>query len=385
METPLRKLHEASGATLSTYFGCLLPEQFTHFAEEYRAARETVALLDANYRAFAWLSGPDRVRYLNAVVSNNIKDLAAGQGTRALLLNPQGHILAELECFALPERLLLVLHASERQRTFQTLDKYIIMDEATLEDTTDQLGALAVEGPQACVLLRRVCGVALEDLPELGHCEVRLGSVACRLIRRSECGHQGEVPVIVQHPLEAAPSQGQVQYGQMGALLLVARESLPALWEQLRAVVTAQGGLPVGYAALNALRLESGIPWFGYDFDDRTIPHEAGLEATHVSFSKGCYTGQEIVERVRSRGHVNRRRVGLQFTGQIPPSGAPLLVSGKEVGQVTSTAFSPALGRPIGMGYVRREHSAPGGSLEWSGGAAEVIELPLASVRRAEA
>jgi folate-binding protein YgfZ len=182
---------------------------------------------------------------------------------------------------------------------------------------------------------------------------VRLAGIVCRLVWRSP----GGVP---------------------GAELLAAREDLPQLWKTLAAAVQAAGGGPVGFAALNVLRLEDGVPWFGYDFDEKVIPHEAALETTHVSFTKGCYPGQEIVERVRSRGHVNRKRVGLAFDGDIvPAAGEKLLANGKEAGFVTRAAFSYALGRPIGMGYVRREHFAPGSRLAWAGGAAEVIELPL--------
>jgi folate-binding protein YgfZ len=146
----------------------------------------------------------------------------------------------------------------------------------------------------------------------------------------------------------------------------------------LEEAARAHGGGPIGYEALSALRLEAGIPWFGYDFDETMIPHEAGVENSHISYAKGCYTGQEIVERVRSRGHVNRRRVGVAFTGTtIPTPKTPLLAGGAEVGYVTRAAFSYALDRPIGMAYLRREHNTTGSRLTWSGGEAEVIDLPV--------
>jgi folate-binding protein YgfZ len=146
----------------------------------------------------------------------------------------------------------------------------------------------------------------------------------------------------------------------------------------LAAAVHKFGGGPVGYEALNSLRLEAGISWFGYDFDDKAIPHEAGLELSHINYNKGCYTGQEIVERVRARGHVNRRRTALRFTSaDSPASGTSLSVEGKEVGVVSSAGLSPLLGCPIGFAYVRREHQAPGTTLQFEGGTAEVIELPL--------
>jgi tRNA-modifying protein YgfZ len=135
--------------------------------------------------------------------------------------------------------------------------------------------------------------------------------------------------------------------------------------------------------ALNSLRLELGTPWFGTDYSDKQIPHEAGLEHTHINYQKGCYTGQEIVERVRSRGHVNRRLTELQFSAAAaPPPGTNLLHDGNEAGSVTSTGFSPLLGRAIGLGYVRREHSVTGTVLDAAGARAEVIAPPLLVKKR---
>jgi folate-binding protein YgfZ len=357
IETPLREEHEKAGAALGVYFDCLLPERFADPAAEYRLARESVALFDTNYHAFFDLHGPDRVRYLNAILTNNVRDLAAGQGNVSLLLNPQGHILAEIETYALAERLLAVSHAMVRERTYATLDKFIIMDDVTLEDATERSGSLALEGPQAAEILRSLCGIDLEAMEARAHREATVDSIPCRAVRRSFSG-------------------------AVGAELIADRSQLAALWQALLEAARARGGGPIGYAALNALRLEAGIPWFGYDFDDKVIPHEAALETSHISYTKGCYTGQEIVERVRSRGHVNRRRVGLQFSGGgVPRRGEKLLADGQEVGFVSSAAASPAAtGRAMGMGYVRSEHNAPGSRLRWTGGEAEVIELPVAGV-----
>ncbi len=119
------------------------------------------------------------------------------------------------------------------------------------------------------------------------------------------------------------------------------------------------------------------MPWFGYDFGEKQIPHEAGLESSHISYTKGCYTGQEIVERVRSRGHVNRRRVGLLFSGdRVPEPGTVLTLDGKEAGNTTRAARIWDPPRVIGMGYVRKEAEAPGTALQWAGEAATVVRLP---------
>lgn len=348
-ETPLLEQHRQAGATVAEFAGCLLPEKFSGEQEEYRAAREAVALVDTNWHAIFRLRGRDRVRYLHAITSNNIKELVEGQGVLALLLNPQGHILAELEVYALGDELLVLSHASVRERTFATLRKYILGSQVQLDDLTVEQGSLAIEGPHAATIIAEATRVSLAGSAELAIREIEIDRMKCRVIHRSPLGGRG-------------------------AEIIAAREDIGSLWTNLLASARRWGGLPMGMKALNALRLEAEIPWFPLDFNDGMIPHEAVLENTHISFSKGCYTGQEIVERVRSRGHVNRKRVSLRFSTAEPPRpGTKLRAGGAEVGYVTSSAFSPCANAAIGMGYLRREHNAVGSIVEFEGGTAEVI------------
>ena len=353
LETPLAALHASSGADIGSWFGCALPGRFGEdWIAEYRAARENVALLDKSYRAYLRFSGPDRVRYLNAILTNNVKDLAEGHGVVSLLLNPQGRIQAEIESYRTGESLWCVTFAMVRQTLVAALDRYIIMDDVTLADETDLYGTLAIEGPRAAGVVNKLAGIDVTELDELAFREGEVAGISCGLTRRSPGG-------------------------VAGAEFLAARSDLPRLWKTLEEEVAKAGGRPAGYQALSALRLEQGIPWFGYDFGDKQIPHEAGLEDSHISFTKGCYTGQEIVERVRSRGQVNRVRVLLKFSSPaVPASGAALLAGGKEVGHVTRAAYSPMLQLPIGMGYLRRENSTAGSELELASGKATVIAPP---------
>ena len=357
-ETPLRDVETKLGATFATWFGCEMPERFTSFDEEYRFARETAALVDRNYRAFLYLTGADRERYLNAILTNNVRAAIPGRGVPSLLLNPQGHILAELEIYSLGDRHLAISYRMIRERLIEALDRYIIMDDVAIEDATESLVALGVEGPKSAEVLRSVSGEELESFAELEMREARVGEMPARILRRSP----GGVP---------------------GFECIGERASADALWNLMLDAVGAAGGGPIGYEALNSLRLEAGVPWFGYDYDEGVIPHEARLESTHISFTKGCYTGQEIVERVRSRGHVNRMRVGLEFSGTaIPERGAKLTVGDKEVGHVTRAGYSPRAGHAIGIGYLRREHAATGSVVEFAGVPATVIELPIDKVDR---
>jgi len=348
MQTPLIDEHRSQHAPLAEFEGSELPERFAGLEVEYRAARESAALFDTNWNAIWVVGGHDRVQYFHNITSNEVKSLGEGRGTLALLLNPQGRILAELEIYALPEKLLVRSHASHRERTLATLKKYIIGSKVEIDDATERMGSFAVEGPRAAEAVHKFCGAEIEGMPEMGIRETNIDGSSCWLLRRSH-------------------------FGAPGAEIIVPREHLAALWRKALGVVRELGGAPIGMAALNALRLEAGVPWFPSDFNDAMIPHEAALENTHISFTKGCYTGQEIVERVRSRGHVNRKRVSLKFsTSDPPPPGTKLLAGSAEIGFVTSAAYSPANKTAIGMGYVRREHLAPGSVLEFNGGTAEV-------------
>ena len=352
IETPLAALHKSDGATMGTWFGCELPDHWIDPRVEQGFALENVALVDKNYRAYLSFTGPDRVRYLNAILTNNIKDLSMGQGNVSLLLNPQGHILAEIETYALPEGLFCVSHAMIRERLIETVDKYIIMDDVTLIDESQRYGTLGIEGPKAALVAQELTGTELSSVSELCRTETAVASIPCWLTKRSPGG-------------------------VAGCEFLVERDKLATLWQILAEFVKKNGGGPMGCAALSAQRLAQDVPWFGYDFGEKQIPHEAGLEVSHISYTKGCYTGQEIVERVRSRGQVNRRRVDLIFEGAgAPAPGETLTVDGKEVGFVTRAAIPSFLSSAIGMGYVRKDHNAQGSRLSWAGGIAVVSKFP---------
>jgi aminomethyltransferase len=280
-----------------------------------------------------------------------------GHSNISLLLNPQGRILAEIETHALPDRLLGISYGMIRARLVEWLEKYIIMDDVTLTDDSDNFGTLALEGPKAGAAVRELTATdfpAKADATSLDSAvRNRAGSaIPCRLLRRSA----------------------------VSAEFIVARKDLRALWKILETTAKEFGGGAMGYSALSAQRLAQGVAWFGYDFGEKQIPHEAGLQDTHISYTKGCYTGQEIVERVRSRGQVHRQRVGLLFRGDrktVPVSGETLLLDGAEVGYVTRAAqsFYPAV--IVAMAYVRKEGAALGTVLACGGHAVTVVRLPL--------
>jgi aminomethyltransferase len=226
------------------------------------------------------------------------------------------------------------------------------MDDCALTDVSAQWASCAVEGPRAGAVLSEACGIAVDSLPLFAQHPAQIAGVACRVLRRAS-------------------------FDAPGAEILAPRDSIAGVWKALLEGVREAGGGAVGWDAVNALRIEAGVRWFGYDFDDSVIPQEAGVETTHISYTKGCYTGQEIVERVRSRGRLNRWLSLVEFSGEAAPElGAKLTAEGKEWGYVTSAAFSPARKGVIGFGYLRKEHNSVGDVLECGGGTARVVESP---------
>src|SRR5579863_10511917 len=173
LDTPLAALHRNAGAKMGVWFGCTLPNEFTDWRSEYAFGRKSVALIDKNCRAYLSFTGPDRVRFLNAILTNNIKDLAAGRGIVSLFLNPQGRIQAEIETYAEKESLFCVSYAMIRETLAAALDKFIIMDDVTLTDETEKYGTLALEGPKAPAVAQKLTGIGLGTLSELSFQEAR--------------------------------------------------------------------------------------------------------------------------------------------------------------------------------------------------------------------
>lgn len=347
----LEASYRALGAAWIETRGCLLPEHFGDVRTECRAVREAAGVLDRTDRAYLTAAGPDAVRFLHGMVSNDVKGLTAGQGCYATQLTALGQMVADLYLFRMDDHLLLETDWLLRGPLHETLEKHVIADEVELSDRSQQLGALAVEGPQSGRLLTTAGAVALPG-KEFDHAWVTLGETPVLAARLSETGEEGY-------------------------RLIFAVEHAQNLWDALVAQQARVPWKPVGQAAFNILRTEAGLPRFGADMDERTLPPEAGLERA-LSYTKGCYIGQETIERIRSRGHVNRQLTGLALRGDsLPAAGAKLLLDAKEVGWITTAVESPTLGG-IALGYVRREHRVPGTVLMVeSGGAAEVVALPF--------
>jgi tRNA-modifying protein YgfZ len=321
----------------------------------YQAAREHAGLITRE-RGLILVSGKDRASYLQGLFTNDIAALQAGQGCYAAYLTAQGRMISDVWVYELGDVILLALPRATKDVVLARLDQFIFSEDVQLGDVSDTLAAVAVVGPDATRLVSQVVGTAaagLANLPEHGN--MRLGV-------------DGQ-PVIVLRISDA---------GEAGLELVAACEQMPALVQALRGA----GALDVDAATAAALRIEAGVPLFGPDMDEHTIPLEAGIEARAISFTKGCYVGQEVIIRVLHRGHgrVARKLVGLVFDAQqgAPVPGTVLNADAKQVGVVTSSAVSPALGRPIALGYVKRELAEPGTMVQTPEGmVAHVASLPF--------
>ncbi|MCW5980436.1 MAG: folate-binding protein YgfZ [Bryobacteraceae bacterium] len=300
--------------------------------EGYRALRETAAVLDLSGRGRIRVTGEDRVRLLHAMTTNHVQQLAPGQGCYALFLTAQGRVLADVNLLAQPEFILLDTEPETREKVYAHLDKYIIADDVALEDLAGSMGCVGLEGPKS----RELLGALGAPAPEASHQTSGWGD---RLVSRISA------------------------IGADGYRIFLPAADAPALMEQLR----RHGAAPAADADIRTVRLENGRPRYGEDIGERFIPNETQLfHALH--FSKGCYLGQEIVERVRSRGQVHRLLMPLRIETRVPPApGAELQVQGVKAGEIASAAFSPALDMVVALGYVRDAHARPGASLECNG------------------
>ncbi len=335
--------------------GIELPERFTDPVEEYQAVREKAGLIDLSFRVQVRMTGEDRISFLQGMISNDVKALQPGTGCAATLLTEQGRIVADLRVYALDNALLLDVDARVREKMIEALSRFIIADDVEMEDLSEQQVTFAVQGPTAAQILA-TAGLSLSLDKPFQHQEVKLAGITARVIRVSDTGEEGYE---VLAPVEYAE--------QCWTALLHAGEPL--------------GLRPVGLAALQMLRVEAGIPWYGLDMDEGRIVLEVGLEHA-ISFKKGCYLGQEVVERATARGHVNRKLSGLLLHGNtLPENGTKLFHGTQEVGWVTSAVQSPRFGHPIALGYVRREHLTPGTQLRIDSHGtpmiAEVATLPF--------
>jgi folate-binding protein YgfZ len=337
-QLPLSDLHRSADATLAESDGAECVASYGPAAERSLAARGGAGLVDLSDRARLVVTGPDRIAWLQGMLTNDIKGLAAGQGCLAVAVTNKGKLVADMRVLVRPDAVWLELATDRAAPLLDHLNRHLIMEDCSIEDRSAETALIGLHGPRADEILRKLAP-SLPDLTEYAQAEIGIGG--------------GPAVAIGSH-----------EFGVPGYELWLTPDRAAAVWETLRAA----GATPMGADACEVLRIEAGIPRFGAELDEDTLPLEAGLERT-INYEKGCYVGQEVLARVTYRGHVNRKLAGLWLAGDAPARfGDALTHEDKPAGEVRSSVASPHFGRPIALAYVRRELVTEGAKLKLADG-----------------
>jgi folate-binding protein YgfZ len=324
-------------------------------AAAYDAARHRAASIDRSHRGRIVVSGADRASYLQGLLTNDVVALKAGQGCYAAYLTAQGRMIADLYVYELGDVMLLTMSGDVKDVVLGKLDQFIFSEDVQLGDTTASFAQTAVVGPGAARAVAGLIGGVTEEL---------LVAMPDHANARGEW--QGAAAIVTRvHDT-----------GEAGYDVYVESAAQPAF----AAALTDAGVARLDDVGAEAIRIEGGVPLFHRDMDEETIPLEAGIEPRAISFTKGCYVGQEVIIRVMHRGHgrVAKKLVGLLIDGNgVPSAGTTIHAADRDIGRVTSSTWSPALERPIALGYVHRDFLEPGTKVSMDGAAAEVTRLPF--------
>jgi aminomethyltransferase len=343
MKTALTEKLSNLGARMGVYAGAETAAEFGQTDREFAAITTTSGIYDLGWRAKIRVTGEDRLRWLNGMVTNNVRDLPLNHGNYNFVLNPQGRIQGDLYAYNRGDHLLLDTERSQLTHLLKQLDHYIIMDDVELTDESDTLTSIGVQGPASSALLKTV-GIEPSCADPLVVCDLTWNGEAISVTRMANADY---------------PTYE----------LWLSAANAPALWDAL----VGAGGVPVGSDALERFRVLAGVPKYGQDIRERELPQEtAQTHALH--FDKGCYVGQEIVERIRSRGNVHRTFTGFRLDAPVQP-GTKLVANEKELGELTSVA--QVNGRALALGYIRREAGGPGTKVHAGDTAAIISALPF--------
>lgn len=347
MRTALADKLAASGATLGGYSGTTTAACFGDVNAEFAAITRSIGVYDLGWRAKIKVTGEDRVRWMNGMVTNNIRDLKPNQGNYNFLLSPQGRIQGDMYVYNRADHLLIDTEVAQRENLIKLLDHYIIMDDVELKDISSELMSLGVQGPRATEALKKI-GIQPNCADPLIVCDMEWQGSGIQVTRLES----DEFPT---YELWMSP------------------DLAPKLWDPFVAV----GAAPVGFEALEKFRVFAGIPKYGQDIRERDLPQETE-QTRALHFAKGCYVGQEIVERIRSRGQVHRTFSGFLLEQPSTP-GAKVIAKDREMGELTSVTRVLVNGdeKILGLGYVRREAGGPGTHVKIGESEATIASLPF--------
>ncbi len=329
--SPLDEFHKRNGAFFLQQEGWQLPSHFGNLRKEYDSVRSQVAWLDLADRAILAVEGPDSVEWLQGMLSNDVKALEPGDGIRAAVLNIKGKVVADVRVFRTTEALLLDVAEPQVSGLLEHLNQYLIADDVHISDLSNDLTMLSLQGPAAASTLSQLLDSGSLPIHNMNHTQIECAGNKIRAIHATHSG-------------------------QPGFDLVISREMVLAIVR----LPNAQAIPWFGMDTQEILRIEGGVPKYGIDMNADTLLLETCMDDA-ISFTKGCYLGQETVERLHSRGHVNRKLVGLKVFGVLTPNpGAAICATKQNIGRVTSAIASPRFQCPVALGYVHKDHINPG-------------------------
>ena len=336
----LHEHHAKLGATLEEVAGWEMPAHYGEWLTEYQAVRQAVGLSDLSHRGKIRVTGDDRVKWLQGLISNDILQLQPGKGCYSSFLTHKGKMLGYFRVYVLPDSLWVEDVGEVGDATFQALRKFLLYGtKAKMENCAESWGLLLVSGPKACATVSAAFGVEMSDLKPVSAIAAQVGGHASFVLRTEETG-EDDVEI------------------------LLPAEALSTAWERLVEAGATYGIKAVGGRAREALRIEAGLPKAGPDLNEDIVPPEANLEGKAFSLNKGCYPGQEVVARMDTYGNVRRHLVGLVVKSvTLPAKGAKLYSGDREVGWVSSATMSPQQNGVIALGFPLRDFSAPNTTL----------------------
>jgi len=338
----LHSLHESWGASFALVNDSEVVESYGDWQTEHAALTGSVGLVDLCFRGRLCLLGKDRQAFLNGQVTNDISRLETGQGCYAALVDAKARMESDLFAWRLPDEILIDVEPGFWEAVLQRLEKFIIADDASVVDAAPHYGLLSIQGPESAATIKQLAlpfPIPEQSLTLASGSHSDWGEIYCA---------------------------NQPRLGSAGFDLFVPQDSLETAIMALREAVNSVGGRLCGWRSMETARVEAGIPRFGADMDNSNLAPETGIGDRAISYSKGCYIGQEIISRIRSRGRVNRSLCGLALQDDLPAlpeNGCVLFADAKKAGHLTSTVNSPSFGN-IALGYVRRGLDTPGKTLE---------------------
>src|SRR5215831_1932207 len=338
--TPLYEPQKALGAKFDVFFGWEMAARYKDAGEagEHEHVREHVGLIDLSSHGAVLVGGKESVQFLNGLVTNDVKILSAGHGIRAAFLTGHGKVKALCRILGLDDQYLVINDPQTHKKVWDYVFPFTYAGDFKAEDASAQYRILSVQGPAALSVMKEVC---FEPIPALGEHDWVKTIVGGQEVIVARASHTGEI----------------------GYDLLVPQEGIGDVWDFLLMKGEFHSIRPFGFAALDTLRIEAGIPVYGVDVDESNMMLETGLNDA-VSFDKGCYTGQEAVAMATYRGHVSKRLSGLVIQGDVAPKRHdPVVKDGKEIGFVTSALRSLSLGSVIALAYAKYGFFDPGNSV----------------------